>query len=78
MVPLNSNQTGAIVQTGSGLVDPSSYNVQAIGQAKGMMALGWNVDFYANFRGISGSSVIHRVGNCELRAIPVKRIRVSG
>lgn len=76
MVPLNSNPVAAIVQTGSGLVDPSSYNVQAIGQAKGMMALGWNVDFYANFRGISDPAVIHRVGDRELRAIPVKGVQL--
>ncbi len=76
MVLLNSNPVAAIVQTGSALVDPSSYNVQAIGQAKGMMELGWNVDFYANFRGISELTVIHRAGDCELRAIPVKGVQL--
>jgi len=75
MAPLNTNPVAALVQTGSGLVDPASYNVQAIGQAKGLMELGWSVDYYANFQGISEPTVLHKTHKCTLRAIPVKSIR---
>ncbi|VFQ46554.1 glycosyltransferase [Desulfoluna butyratoxydans] len=76
MDKVSSNRVAAIVQTGSGIVDPLSYNVQAIGQAKGMVKLGLSVDFYANFKNISRPTVIYKFKNRKLRVVPVKKVKI--
>lgn len=69
-------KVAAIVQTGSGVVDPSSYNVQAIGQAKGMMELGWDIHYFANFKNIVKPTVLYKTPTNQLLATPVKGAKI--
>lgn len=66
----------AIIQTVAFPIDIAHYNNQAVGQAKAMVQLGADVDYYAPFKGQQKAFEIYTQGNKILRGIPVRACKI--
>jgi glycosyltransferase involved in cell wall biosynthesis len=61
----------AIVRTGYSPINTTTYNVQEIGLAKGLITKNITIDIYSKFSDITTTKVISSENGCEIRLIPL-------
>lgn len=68
----------AIIRASRDPLDTSTYNIQELGLAKGLLGLNVSTDFYSRFIDISETTIIGVENECQIRLIPLVGITILG